>query len=112
MVILFQQVAAIRFSNSPKMLWNFEQSISRQFINKSLVNMKYGSGGRSRMSNMFGFVGRRVFTSGNGNRRNVPKMVIIFTDGQARDRPQTKISVRKTFSSAFKIYYCVSFLPA
>ena len=83
----------MKFSRSQSPLFDFKESTSAEEADSRLASAAYGSGGRKRLSSTFSHVGLRTFSSKEGNRDEVPDMVIIFTDGYSNDRPQSKVSV-------------------
>ena len=89
----FLQVAAVQFSHSQNTLWRFENTRNAKYFKDQLADVSLSNGGRKRLSSLFSHIGYQTFSSTSGNRASVPDMVVIFTDAQSNDTPQSGISV-------------------
>ncbi|XP_053093288.1 collagen alpha-1(XII) chain isoform X3 [Pangasianodon hypophthalmus] len=95
------QVSFVQYSDDAKTEFKLN-TYHDKGMSLSAVQMVNYRGGNTKTGSALKHVGEKVFTSDNGMRRNVPKVLVVVTDGRSQD--DVKKSAAKLQHSGFSVF--------
>ena len=89
----FFQVAAVQYNNRVTPLWDFTNSTSVEEL-MTRIDAIQRNGEGTLTGRALAFVASHTLQEINGNRRDVPDIVFLLTDGEAQDNPEATVQVK------------------
>ena len=87
------QFAAIRYNDRVTPLWDFTDSTSAEELMTRINAIEYNGEG-TLTGRALAFVASNILRAINGNRRDVPDIAFVLTDGMAQDNPEATVAVK------------------
>ncbi|KAL2099144.1 hypothetical protein ACEWY4_005624 [Coilia grayii] len=95
------QVSFVQYSDEAKTEFKLNTYQDKGMALAALQMVRY-RGGNTKTGAALKYVGEKVFTSDSGMRRNVPKVLVVVTDGRAQD--DVKKSAMKLQHSGYSVF--------
>ncbi|KAM8833742.1 collagen alpha-1(XII) chain isoform 2-T2 [Synchiropus picturatus] len=95
------QVSFVQFSDDAKTEFKLNTYHDKGVVLSALQNVRY-RGGNTKMGIALKHVYEKVFTSDSGMRRNVPKVLVVVTDGRSQD--DVKKSAEKLQHAGYSVF--------
>ncbi|KAM7403882.1 hypothetical protein PAMA_004351 [Pampus argenteus] len=95
------QVSFVQYSDEAKTEFKLNTYHDKGVVISALQNVRY-RGGNTRTGNALEHVYEHVFTSDSGMRKNVPKVLVVVTDGRSQD--DVKKSAEKLQHSGYSVF--------
>ncbi|XP_047466383.1 collagen alpha-1(XII) chain isoform X2 [Mugil cephalus] len=95
------QVSFVQYSDDAKTEFKLNTYHDKGIVISALQNVRY-RGGNTKTGVALKHVYEKVFTSDSGMRRNVPKVLVVVTDGRAQD--DVKKSAEKLQHSGYSVF--------
>uniref|UniRef100_A0A674MXT1 Collagen alpha-1(XII) chain n=1 Tax=Takifugu rubripes TaxID=31033 RepID=A0A674MXT1_TAKRU len=95
------QVSLVQYSDDAKTEFKLNTYYNKGVVISALKSVRY-RGGNTKTGIALKHVYEKVFTSDNGMRRNVPKVLVVLTDGRSQD--DVKKSAEKLQHSGYSVF--------
>lgn len=95
------QVSFVQYSDDAKTEFKLNTYHDKGIVLSALQNVRY-KGGNTKIGNALKHVYEKVFTSDSGMRRNVPKVLVVVTDGRSQD--DVKKSAEKLQHAGYSVF--------
>uniref|UniRef100_A0A672RH09 Collagen alpha-1(XII) chain n=1 Tax=Sinocyclocheilus grahami TaxID=75366 RepID=A0A672RH09_SINGR len=95
------QVSFVQYSDEAKTEFKLNTYHDKGMVLSALQMVKY-RGGNTKTGAALKHIGDKVFTSGSGMRRTVPKVLVVVTDGRSQD--DVKKSAAKLQHAGFSVF--------
>ncbi|XP_034713985.1 collagen alpha-1(XII) chain isoform X1 [Etheostoma cragini] len=95
------QVSFVQFSDDAKTEFKLNTYYDKGIVISALQSVRY-RGGNTKTGVALKHVYEKVFTSDSGMRRNVPKVLVVVTDGRSQD--EVKKSAEKLQHSGYSVF--------
>ncbi|XP_046901401.1 collagen alpha-1(XII) chain isoform X1 [Hypomesus transpacificus] len=95
------QVSFVQFSDDAKTEFKLNTYHDKGMVLSALQMVRY-KGGNTKTGAALKHVGEKVFTSDNGMRRSVPKVLVVVTDGRSQD--EVKKSASSLQHAGFSVF--------
>ncbi|KAJ0062737.1 hypothetical protein NL108_004377, partial [Boleophthalmus pectinirostris] len=95
------QVSFVQYSDDAKTEFKLNTYHDKGIVLSALQNVRY-RGGNTKTGVALKHVYEKVFTSDSGMRRNVPKVLVVVTDGRSQD--EVKKSAEKLQHSGYSVF--------
>ncbi|KAM7376532.1 hypothetical protein PAMP_006259 [Pampus punctatissimus] len=95
------QVSFVQYSDDAKTEFRLNTYHDKGIVISALQSVRY-RGGNTRTGNALEHVYQHVFTSDSGMRKNVPKVLVVVTDGRSQD--DVKKSAEKLQHSGYSVF--------